>query len=129
MDPYNQKLKEIVDKDILIANLQKQLGKRPQVEMRPVVQIVASLAHPHSNEPIIEIPGTPRTPEYYTHDDLKEEMNKLKVAQIRAEMNFENTLQDTINYLLNRVDWPTFYTKVNKLADILKGLRDNEPRV
>ena len=27
------------------------------------------------------------------------------------------------------MDWPTFYTEVNKLANILKGLRDNEPRV
>ena len=36
MDAYNQKLKEIADKDILIANLQKQLGKRPQVEVRPM---------------------------------------------------------------------------------------------
>ena len=36
MDAYNQKLKEILDKDILIANLQKQLGKRPQVERIPV---------------------------------------------------------------------------------------------
>ena len=36
MDAYNQMLKEIVDKDILLANLQKQLGKRPQVERIPV---------------------------------------------------------------------------------------------
>ena len=27
MDAYNQKLKEIAEKDILIASLQKQLGK------------------------------------------------------------------------------------------------------
>ena len=27
------------------------------------------------------------------------------------------------------MDWPTFYTKVNKLAKILKGIKDNEPRV
>ena len=36
MDAYNQNLKEIVDKDILIANLQKKLGKRPQVKRIPV---------------------------------------------------------------------------------------------
>ena len=126
---YNQKLKEIVDKDILIVNLQKQLRKRPLVERRSVAQITASPTHPPSTEPIIEILRTPRTPEYYTHDDLKEEMNKLKAAQIRAKINLENKLRDTITYLLNRVDWPTFYTEVNKLADILKGLRDNEPRV
>ena len=56
-------------------------------------------------------------------------MSKLKVAQIGAEINFENKLQDTINYLLNRWDWPTFYTEVNRLVDILKGLRDSEPIV
>ena len=58
------------------------------MERRPVAQIVASLAYLLSNEPIIEIPGTLRTPEYYTHDDLKEEMSKLKAAQVRAEINF-----------------------------------------
>ena len=56
-------------------------------------------------------------------------MNKLKATQIRAEINFENKRRDTITYLLNRVDWPTFYTEITKLADILKGLRDNEPIV
>ena len=64
MDAYNQKLKKIVDRDILIANLQKQLGKRPQVERRPVAQIAASPAHPPSTEPIVEIPRTPRSPAY-----------------------------------------------------------------
>ena len=129
MDAYNQKLKEIVDKDILIANLQKQLGKRPQVERIPVAQIAASPAHTPSTEPIVEIPRTPRSPEYYTQDDFKEEMNRLKAAQIGAEMSFGNKLRDTINYLLDRVDWPSFYIEVNKFTDILKGLRDNEPRV
>ena len=80
MDAYNQKLKEIVDKDILIANLQKQLGKRPQIDKRLVAQIVASPAHLPSTEPIIQILGTPRTLEYYTHEELKEEMNKLKAT-------------------------------------------------
>ena len=91
MDAYNQNLKEIVDKDILIANPQKQLGKRPQVERSLVAQIVSSPAHPPSTEPIVEILGTPRSPIYYTHDDLKEEMSKLKVAQVRVEMNFEKS--------------------------------------
>ena len=129
MDAYNQKLKEIVDKDILIVNLQKQLGKRLEVERRPVAQIFVSSTHPPSTKPIVEIPGTPRSPTYYTHDDLKEEMSKLKVAQIGAKINFENKLRYKINYLLNRMDWPTFCKEVNKLADILKGLRDNEPTV
>ena len=52
MDAYNQKLKEIVDKDILIANLQKQLGKRPQVERRVVAQIATSPAHPLLLKPL-----------------------------------------------------------------------------
>ena len=56
-------------------------------------------------------------------------MSRLKVAQIGAKINFGNKLRDTINYLLDRVDWPSFYTEVNKFADILKALRDNEPKV
>ena len=77
-----------MDKDILIANLQKQLGKRQQVERRLVAQIAASPTHPPSTEDIVEIPMTLRSPEYYTHDDLKEEISKLKAAQVRAEINF-----------------------------------------
>ena len=46
MDAYNEELREIVEKYILIANLQKQLGKRPQVERRPVAQIATSPPHP-----------------------------------------------------------------------------------
>ena len=99
MDAYNQKLKEIVDKDILIANMQKQLGKKPQVERTLVAQIATSPTHPPSTKPIVEIPGTPRSLTYYTHDDLKEEMSKLKAAQVRAKMNFENKLRDTIRWI------------------------------
>ena len=46
MDGYNEKLREIAEKDILIANLKKQLGKRPQVGRRLVAQIIASPTHP-----------------------------------------------------------------------------------
>ena len=53
MDAYNEKLKEIVEKDILIANLQKQLGKIPQVERRLVAQIFDSPIHPPSIELIV----------------------------------------------------------------------------
>ena len=74
MDAYNEKLKEIEEKDILIASLQKQLGKRPQIDKRLVAQIVAYPTHPPSINPIIEIPGTPRTSKYYTHEDLKEDI-------------------------------------------------------
>ena len=91
-----------------------------------MAQIVASPTHPASTEPIVEIPGTPRIPEHYTFEELKEEMNKVKAAQIRVEISFENKLRDTLTYLLNMVDWATFYTKVTKLANILKGLRDSE---
>ena len=129
MDGYNEKLREIAEKDILIANLQKQLGKRPQVERRPLAQIVASRAHPPSTKPIVEIPGIPRTPKYYTPKELKEEMNKVKVAQIRVAMNFENKLKGKITYLIERADWPRFYSNIKKFSDILKRLRDNEPIV
>ena len=104
MDAHNKKLRKIVEKDILIVNLQRQLGKKPLVERRLVAQIVASPTHPPSTQPIVEIPGTPRTLEYYTHEELKEEMNKLKAAQVGVAMNFENKLRDTIMYLIDRFE-------------------------
>ena len=94
-----------------------------------MTQIATSPTHPPSIEPIIEIPGTPRTPEYYTHDDLKEEMNKLKATQIKVAIYFENKLKDTVMYLIDRVDWPTFYTEISKFADIFKKLRDDESKI
>ena len=126
IDAYNEKLRELAERDILIAILQKQLGKWPQTSKRPVAQIVAFPTHPPSTKPIIEILGTPRTLEYYTHDELKEEMNKLKATQIKVAINFENKLRDIVMYLIDRVDWPTFYIDISKFSDILKKLRDNE---
>ena len=56
-------------------------------------------------------------------------MNKVKAAQIRVAINFENKLKDTLTYLIDRADWPTFYTKITKFANSLKRLRDNEPMI
>ena len=53
----------------------------------------------------------------------------MKAAQIRVAINFENKLKDTLTYRIDRADWPTFYTKITKFADVLKILRDNEPIV
>ena len=56
-------------------------------------------------------------------------MNKSKAAQIRVAINFENKLRDTVMYLIDRVDWLTFYTEISKFADILKKLRDDESTI
>ena len=90
-----------------------------------MAQITTSLAHPPPIGPFVEIPGTPRTPKYYTHEELKEEMNKLKATQIKVAMNFENKLRSTVMYLIDRVEWPTFYIELSKFSDILKKLRDD----
>ena len=56
-------------------------------------------------------------------------MNKVNATQIRVAMNFENKLKDTITYLIDGADWPTFYIEITKFSKILKRLRDNEPVV
>ena len=94
-----------------------------------MAQIAGPLAHPPPIVPIVEILGTPRTPKYYTHDELKEEMNKLKAVQVRVAINFENKLKDTVMYLIDRVEWPTFYIEISKFANILKKLKDKESAV
>ena len=47
-------------------------------------------------------------------------MSKLKATQINVALNFENKLRDTIMYLIDKVEWPTFYIEVSKFADIFK---------
>ena len=94
-----------------------------------MAQITTSPTHPPPTRPIIEIPGTPRTPEYYTHEELKEEMNKLKASQVGVVVNFENNLRDTIMYLIDRVEWPTFYTELSKFVDLLENFKNNEALV
>ena len=44
-------------------------------------------------------------------------------------MKFENKLRDTIMYLIDRIDWPNFYTKLSKFASILNNLREDEATV
>ena len=56
-------------------------------------------------------------------------MSKVKAAQIRVAMNFENKLRDTIMYLIDKVDGPTFYIEIAKFSVILKRLSDDEPTV
>ena len=53
-------------------------------------------------------------------------MNKLKAVQIKVAINFENKLRDIVMYLVDRVEWPTFYLELSKFADVLKKLRDDE---
>ena len=78
---------------------------------------------------IVEIPVTPRSLEYYTHEELKEEMNKLRASQIGVAINFEGKLRDTIVYLIDRVEWKTYYIELSKLSDILKRLKENETTI
>ena len=85
--------------------------------------IYASPTHTPPTRPIVEIP---RTPEYYTHEELKEEMNKLKATQIGAAINFEDKMRDTIMYLIDRVEWSTFYIELSKFVEIIKNLKENE---
>ena len=94
-----------------------------------MAQIATTLAHPSCTEPIVEIPRTLRTPKYYTPEEMKEEMNKVKAAQIRVAISFEHKLRDTIMYLIDRVNWPTFYIEIAKFSNILKRLNVNEPIV
>ena len=66
--------------------------------------IVSSPTPTPLNGPIIEILGTPRSPKYYINEELEEEKNKLRAAQVDVAMKFENKLRDTIMYLIDRVD-------------------------
>ena len=53
-------------------------------------------------------------------------MNKFRVTQVGVAINFENKLRDTLMYLIDRVEWPTFYIELSKFVDLLQNLRNNE---
>ena len=38
-------------------------------------------------------------------------------------------MRDTVIYLVDRVEWPTFYLELSKFANVFKKLRDNEMTV
>ena len=121
---HEEKRKEVNERDNLIWKLRKQLGKMAKIQRQQRAPITSSRAPAPLSGPIIEIPGTPRSPEYYTNEELEEEKNKLKVAQIDVVMKFENKLRDTIMYLIDRVEWLTFYMELSKFAGILNKLSE-----
>ena len=41
-------------------------------------------------------------------------------------IKFEDKLRDTILYLINRIEWPTFYEEISKVVSILSELRKNQ---
>ena len=53
-------------------------------------------------------------------------MNKLRAAQVGFVVNFENKLRDTLKYLIDRVEWPTFCIELSKFANLLQKLKYNE---
>ena len=44
-------------------------------------------------------------------------------------MNFENKLRDTIMYMIDKVEWPTFYIELSKFSDLLEKIKNNEATV
>ena len=76
-----RKMKEIDERDRLISRLKKQLGKRAVRGSSSQAMITSSLAPTTpSTRPIIEVPNTPRSPKFYTNEELEEEKAKLRDA-------------------------------------------------
>ena len=68
---YEEKRKEVNERDNLIWKLRKQLRKRVEVRRPQRALIAASPTLAPLNGPMIEILGTPGSPKYYTNEELE----------------------------------------------------------
>ena len=72
------------------------------------------------------MPSTPSSPKFYTNEELEEKKAELKVAQINLTIKFEDKIRDTILYLIDKIEWPTFHGELSKVVSILSELRNNQ---
>ena len=50
----------------------------------------------HTNRPIVETPDTPRSPKFYTNEELEQEKSIVRATQVDVAIKFEDKLRDTI---------------------------------
>ena len=50
----------------------------------------------------------------------------MRVAQVDVAIKFEDKLTNTIFFLIDIIEWPTFYEELSKIVNILNELRNSE---
>ena len=63
---------------------------------------------PFKSTPIIDIPDTPDRPQFYSAD-FEEEKNKLYSLHVEPNNQYEEKLRQGIMYMVDRVEWSSFY--------------------
>ena len=79
LEAYNEKVREIDERDRIMSRLKKQLGKRVARDVCSHAMIPLSLTTSPSTGPIIEVSSIPRSPKFYTNEELEDEKAKLKI--------------------------------------------------
>ena len=90
LEAYNEKIKEIDERDRLISRLKKQLGKRAVRDVSSHAMISSAPAPSPSIGPIIEVPRTPKSPKFYTNEELEEEKSSFRATQVDVAIKFED---------------------------------------
>ena len=108
--------------------MEKILGKRKLGEtIKPRIAYPTNPpVEPFKSAPIVEIPDTLERPQFFSVDDFEEEKNKLYAMHIELVNRHEEKLRQGIMYLIDRIEWPTFYDQLSEISAIRDELRHNE---
>ena len=111
-----------------VAQMEKVLGKRkvgetsrPRIAYPPRPPI-----EPFKSTPIIKIPDTPERPQFYTVEDFEEENNKLYALHVELNNQYEEKLRQSVMYLVEKIEWPSFFDLLVGVAAIRDELKRNE---
>ena len=110
--------------------MDKQLGKRKMGESsRPRIVYPRLLVEPFKSTPIVEIPDTPQRPEFYTIKEFEEEREKLWEMHIELNNQYEEKLRQAVMYLVDRIEWPTFYDQLARIVPIWDEIKGDEDKL
>jgi hypothetical protein len=81
---------------------------------------------PFKSTPLTEIIDTPQRPQYYTTENFEEEKSKLWALHVELDVQHEDRLRKVIIYLIDKIDWPSFYEKLTKTINIWDDIKEND---
>ena len=125
---YEERGMQIQSLENKITQMEKILGKRklgeiskPRIAYPPKPPV-----EPFKSTPIIEIPDTPERPQFFSVDYFEEEKNKLYAMHVELVNQHEEKLRQGIMYLIDRIEWPTFFDQLLKISTIRDELKQNK---
>ena len=84
----------------------------------PIIDHPRPPIEPFKSTPIVELPNTSQRLEFYTAKEFEEEKNKLWGLHVELNDWYEDKIRKTILYLVDKIEWLTFYEQLVKIMDM-----------